>query len=129
MLLALNMKGFDIVVTTLNTTIEHSDEDTVSTLYTTIEHSDKTTTSTLNISIEHGDDTKVTTAAESTEGTPSNTIVTDTTDNPSKILDNNDNIFNYNQCRKASNTKTINNKLRSCIIYNKTTRPSSDHRR
>ena len=36
---ALNMKGFDIVVTTLNATIEHSDEDTVTTLNTTIEHS------------------------------------------------------------------------------------------
>ena len=70
MLLAL--KGFDFVVTTLNTTIEHSD---------------KTTTGTLNTSINRGDNTTVTIAAESNEGTSSNTIVADTTENSSKILD------------------------------------------
>ena len=50
---ALNMKGFDIVVTTHNTTIEHSDVDAVTTRNTAIEHSDENAVTTAKTTIEH----------------------------------------------------------------------------
>ena len=76
---ALNMKGFDIVVTTHNTTIEHSDVDAVTTRNTAIEHSDEDAVTT----IKDIDKDTVSTAIENNDGEP----VTDTTENSSRILD------------------------------------------
>ena len=72
---ALNMKGFDIVVTTIIITIEHSAGDAVTTRNTAIEHSDENAVTTAKITIERIDEDTVSTEIENNDGEP----VTDTT--------------------------------------------------